>query len=184
MPEVFPAERLAPPPPSPRACCSPSDSVVWLWNAPRRSPSSTSLRDLALLGRLDLAQPLAQLRRNEGEAQRREKRLLVGRRHALAAARLVLGRALPRRRDQAPLAQAQAPVEGALAHLHVVVLRAREMMQGEGELVRRGRSAGRPAGRPRSRTLALVSPLAVTSVTPGLRREPVDDGRRRPWPRR
>ena len=98
------------------------------------SESSTSFGNLALLGGLDLAHPLAQLGRDIGKAERRENLPLLVRAQALAARGLFLRGALPRGRDEPPFAQVHAPVEGALAHLHVVVLRAREMMEREGKL--------------------------------------------------
>ena len=72
----------------------------------------------------------------------------------------------PFRRHEPPLAQAQSARQRPLAHLHVVVLRAGEVVQREDKLVRRhdAQVGLQAAGK---RTLALVSPWAVTSLTSG-----------------
>ena len=115
----------------------PSDSVVWLWKAPRRSPNSTSLGSSPFSAAS--ISPIPSRSSGGMNARPRAEKIAFSSRRMdpLPPGRLVLCRSLARGGDQAPLAKAQAPVLGSLAHLHVVVLRAREMVERKRELLRR-----------------------------------------------
>ena len=85
-------------------------------------------RELSALRRLDLPPPLAQLRLDEGESQGGVEVRFAGGGDPL------LGR--PRSKE-AVLVQLQTPSPGPAAKLRVVLLRAGEVEEGRGEVLRR-----------------------------------------------
>ena len=116
-----------------------------------------------------------EVRGNQRQPERREDRLLVRPRGRFVPARLVPGRALAGGRDEAPFAQAQAPVQGALAHLDVVVLRAREVVERERELL--GRDDPEVGLESALEADARLGPAARRHLADaGHAREPGDDG--------